>query len=126
MDWSKTKSIFIMVFFVLDIFLLYQFLEKKNNYQFEYIAEASIEELLQEEEIQYASLPKQKWKEQFLIAQSKIFEKKDTKDLLNQKVNIVDETKLSQVALISRFQSVKTFNPAELEKLVEGISIIRR
>ena len=74
MDWSKTKSIFIMVFFVLDIFLLYQFLEKKDNYQFDYIAEASIEERLQEEEIQYASLPKQKWKEQFLIAQSKIFE----------------------------------------------------
>ena len=51
MDWSKTKSIFIMVFFVLDIFLLYQYLEKKDNYQFEYIAEATLEDRLQEEEI---------------------------------------------------------------------------
>ena len=44
MDWNKSKSIFIMVFFVLDIFLLYQFLEKKDNYQFEYITEATIED----------------------------------------------------------------------------------
>ena len=73
MDWNKTKSIFIMVFFVLDIFLLYQFLEKKDNYQFEYITEATIEDRLQENEITYNSLPKQKFKEQFLTAQSKIF-----------------------------------------------------
>ena len=73
MDWSKTKSIFIMVFFILDIFLLYQFLEKKDNYQFEYITEATIEDRLQEDEITYVALPKQN-KEQFLIAQSKIFQ----------------------------------------------------
>ena len=56
MDWSKTKSIFIIVFFVLDIFLLYQFLEKKDNYQFEYFAEATIEDRLQENEITYILL----------------------------------------------------------------------
>src|SRR4051812_25110580 len=93
MDWSKTKSIFIMVFFVLDIFLLYQFLEKKDNYQFEYIAEATLEDRLQGDEITYVSLPKQKLKDQFLIAKSKIFEKEDTKDLQNQKVKIVGQTK---------------------------------
>ena len=77
MDWSKTKSIFIMVFFVLDIFLLYQFLEKKDNYQFEYFAEATIEDQLQGDEITYDSLPKQNLREQFLTAQSKIFKMED-------------------------------------------------
>jgi regulatory protein YycI of two-component signal transduction system YycFG len=118
MDWSKTKSIFIMVFFVLDIFLLYQYLEKKDNYQFDYIAEASIEELLQEEEIQYASLPKQKRKEQFLIAKSKIFEEKDTKNLLNQKANIVNGNKLV-VDFDKPIPISKNVQSAELEKLLK-------
>ena len=118
MDWNKSKSIFIMVFFVLDIFLLYQFLEKKDNYQFEYIAEATIEDRLQENEITYPTLPKQKFKEQFLTAQSKNFMMEDTKDLLNQKITVVDQTKL-----VGRFDKPipisKNFQSSELEKLVK-------
>ena len=118
MDWNKSKSIFIMVFFVLDIFLLYQFLEKKDNYQFEYIAEATIEDRLQENEITYPALPKQKYKEQFLTAQSKIFMMEDTEDLLNQKVTVVDQTKL-----VGSFDKPipisKNFQSSELEKLVK-------
>lgn len=118
MDWGRTKSIFIMVFFVLDIFLLYQFLEKKDNYQFEYIAEATIEDRLQENEITYVALPKQKLKEQFLIAHSKIFGEEDTKDLLNQKVKVVNQTKL-----VGSFDKPipisKNFQSSELEKLLK-------
>ena len=29
MDWNKTKSLFIIVFLILDIFLLYQFIDFK-------------------------------------------------------------------------------------------------
>lgn len=117
MDWSKTKSIFIMVFFVLDIFLIYQFLEKKDNYQFEYITEATIEDHLQEDEITYEPLPKQS-KEPFLTAQSKIFKKEDIQGLPNQKVKVVDGTKL-----IGSFDNPipisKSIQSSELEKLVK-------
>ncbi|PJN90392.1 hypothetical protein CVN76_10565, partial [Bacillus sp. mrc49] len=66
MDWNNTKSIFIMVFFVLNIFLLYQFLEKINDYQYENFAESSTEELLKEDDISIeVPLPKQKLKDQF-------------------------------------------------------------
>ncbi|MDQ7860055.1 hypothetical protein RCO48_00360 [Peribacillus frigoritolerans] len=51
MDWNNTKSIFIMVFFVLNIFLLYQFLEKINDSQYESFTESTTEELLKEDEI---------------------------------------------------------------------------
>lgn len=122
MDWNKTKSIFIIVFFILDIFLLYQFLEKKDNYQFEYIAEATIEDRLQENEITYPTLPKQNIKEQFLTAQSKIFKKEDTENLENQKVKVVDQIKLvgsfDEPILIS-----KNFQSTELEKLVKEYTL---
>lgn len=117
MDWSKTKSIFIMVFFVLDIFLLYQFLEKKDHYQFEYITEATIEDRLQEDDITYDALPKQS-KEQFLTAQSKIFKNEDIVDLREQKVKVVDETKL--IGSFDKPISIsKNFQSSELEKLVK-------
>ncbi len=118
MDWSKTKSIFIIVFFVLDIFLLYQFLEKKDNYQFEYFAEATIEDRLQGDEITYDSLPKQNLREQFLTAQSKIFKMEDIEDLPNQKVKVVDQTKLSG-SFDKPISISKNFQSSELEKLVK-------
>ena len=118
MDWSKTKSIFIIVFFVLDIFLLYQFLEKKDNYQFEYFAEATIEDQLQGDEITYDSLPKQNLREQFLTAQSKIFKMEDIVDLPNQKVKVVDQTKLSG-SFDKPISISKNFQSSELEKLVK-------
>lgn len=117
LDWSKTKSIFIMVFLVLDIFLLYQFLEKKDNYQFEYFSEATIEDRLQREEITYKSLPKQNVKEQFLIAQSKVFKKEDTANLINQKVNVLEQTKL--LGTFDKPISIsKNVQSSELEKFV--------
>ena len=94
MDWNNTKSIFIMVFFILNIFLLYQFLEKINDNQYEFIAESSYEEVLKEDEIKTIPLSKQKVKDQFLIAKSKVFDKKELKNLNNQKVNIIDGNKL--------------------------------
>ncbi|MFA1714466.1 two-component system regulatory protein YycI [Peribacillus frigoritolerans] len=95
MDWNNTKSIFIMVFFVLNIFLLYQFLEKINDSQLESFTEPLTDELLKEDEISIETpLPKQKLKDQFLIAQSKTFEKKDIQYLKNQKAKIIDDNKL--------------------------------
>ncbi len=94
MDWNNTKSIFIMVFFVLNIFLLYQFLEKINDSQLESFTEPLTDELLKEDEISIETpLPKQK-SDQFLTAQSKTFEKKDIQHLKNQKAKIIDDKKL--------------------------------
>ncbi|MFE0505291.1 two-component system regulatory protein YycI [Peribacillus butanolivorans] len=95
MDWNNTKSIFIMVFFILNIFLLYQFLEKINDYTYESMTEPLTEELLKEDEITIAvPLPKQKVKDQFLIANSKNFDKKDLQYLKNQKAKIIDDKNL--------------------------------
>lgn len=114
MDWSKAKSIFIMVFFILDIFLLYQYLDKRENYQFEYMTEATIEEQLQDVNIKYGTLSKQKQKDQFLLAHSKEFETKDVANLLNQTVKIVNRTKI-EGTFKQPIQMSKNFQSIELE-----------
>lgn len=118
MDWNKTKSIFIMVFLILDIFLFYRFLEKRDNYQYEYITQTSIEERLQDERITYVALPKQKIKDQFIIAQSKPFLRKEVEHLPNQKVNIIGSTQL-----VGNFNKPISLSPnfetSEIEQLLK-------
>lgn len=59
MDWSRTKTIFIVTFFVLDLFLGFQLYQKQSNNQFEYISESSvkIEDQLENAGIAYPELP---------------------------------------------------------------------
>ena len=102
MDWSKTKTIFIVVFLILDAFLLYQYIEKKTSNDYGYFAESSFEEELKENEITYTTLPNQTTKEQYLNATSKRFTKEELKKLKNQTFTYFNEQKL-----VSKFD--KTF-----------------
>jgi len=58
-DFSRTKTIFIVTFFILNLFLGYQLYQKQSNNQFEYIAESSvkIEDQLKNAGITYPELP---------------------------------------------------------------------
>lgn len=58
MDWSKTKSIFIAIFLILNIFLYYQYIEKYKGAELDSLQdEEGIEGKLQEENITYEELP---------------------------------------------------------------------
>ncbi|WP_160118378.1 two-component system regulatory protein YycI [Bacillus sp. V59.32b] len=118
MDWSRTKTIFIMVFLVLDIFLLYQFLDKKDSTELESFSEATAEEQMKEEGITFPSLPNEEIKENILIAKRKEFSKEDTSKLKNQQVSINDETTL--VATLDESIIVnKEFKPSELAEFLK-------
>ena len=58
MDWSRIKTIFIIAFLILDLFLLTQFLNKHKTNQFEVKSDVSFEESLKADGIEYKSLPK--------------------------------------------------------------------
>ncbi|MFD0050655.1 two-component system regulatory protein YycI [Actinomycetes bacterium NPDC127524] len=111
MDWNKTKTIFIMVFLILDIFLLYQFIEKRNSSKYDLMSKTSTEDLIKEDDIKYVNMPKESLKEKFLIAKSKVFEKKDIQELQNQKVQILSGgTQIrgifkNKISLSDKFQS---------------------
>ncbi|KMJ60416.1 hypothetical protein AB685_06295 [Bacillus sp. LL01] len=97
MDWRKTKTIFILTFLVLNIFLSAQILEKRERSQLELLAEASTEEQFEVDEITYADLPKTPSKESYISGNSYVFTDEDVDTLMkkDQDVTRVDETTIN-------------------------------
>lgn len=118
MDWNRTKTIFIMVFLVLDIFLLYQFLDKKDSNDLESLLEATAEEQMKEDGITFPSLPNEEIKENILIAKRKEFSKEDTSKLKNQQVSINEETTLA-ASLDKSIIVNEDFKPSELAEFLK-------
>lgn len=93
MDWSKIKTIFILTFLVLDIYLMYEFFKLKDSSQLEYIAEPSFDKRLKADEIEYNELPKNFQKDNYLSAKPKNFTNDDSIDdpkLKGQQVTVND------------------------------------
>lgn len=97
MDWRRTKTIFIITFLILNIFLVFQILEKRESNQLEILAEASMEEQFKVDEISYGALPKAPDKASYISGNSYVFKEEDKKKLAEQgqKAEIIDEIKLS-------------------------------
>ncbi|WP_191991802.1 two-component system regulatory protein YycI [Bacillus aerolatus] len=113
MDWSKTKTIFIAVFLILDIFLLMVFFNKHSASQFEFIQEASIEDKLKSYNIEYEKLPEEVSEETIITAKTKKFTKKETDRLLNQTVKL----SLNQLILDSYLQKPFKLGEEKLEDM---------
>ncbi|MBA2874358.1 two-component system regulatory protein YycI [Thermaerobacillus caldiproteolyticus] len=92
MDWSKTKTIFIITFLILDFFLGYQFMEKRSNSQLDVILETTIEEQLEANGITYVELPKEITKATYVSGKSKTFTRQEISKLFNQKVTVSNQT----------------------------------
>lgn len=94
MDWSKTKTIFIVVFLILNAFLISQYMEKKEESDLQVITNPEIEDNLKGNGIKYKTLPKQASKEQYMGAKSKVFTKEELKKLKNQQNDSFNEHKI--------------------------------
>lgn len=79
MDWSKIKTIFILAFLILDVYLLYEFIKLRDSNQYELIPETSIENKLKAQEIEYAVLPKNVKEEKYLSAKPMVFSEEELK-----------------------------------------------
>ncbi|MDX5475720.1 MAG: two-component system regulatory protein YycI [Bacillaceae bacterium] len=100
MDWSKTKTIFIFTFLILNIFLGYHLVEKRNSSQLDVLTETSIEEKFEVDEITYVDLPKDPIRSSFVTGKSKMFTEEEAEILESEKeqnVTIVDETTIRGV-----------------------------
>src|SRR5213079_61969 len=92
MDWSKIKTIFILTFLILDVYLFYQFMKIRDANKFEFITEATFEDKLKADEIKYIELPKAPVKDQYISAKPKIFTKEDIAKLKGQTAYLKDTT----------------------------------
>lgn len=121
MDWSKIKTIFIISFLILDIYLMYEFFKIWDASQYKVVKrenEASIEKRLMVDEIDYVTLPKGYVEDQYLRAKPKVFKDEDKeKDLLSgQKINIKDGTILE-----STFnEPLKVSDKSELNNFIKN------
>lgn len=95
MDWNKTKTIFIVVFSILNIFLYSLYVNQRNEAQNVQVAgKTSIEDLMKQENITY-NLP-QVVKNDFshIYADVKSFSEEELESLEGQSIDIVDHTRI--------------------------------
>lgn len=91
MDWSRTKTVFIIAFLVLDIYLAFQYLEKVKNSKYDMITKTTTEEQFAAENIQYGNLPKEVIEGSYITAESKVFKREEIENLENQEPMLPDE-----------------------------------
>lgn len=97
MQWGQIKTLFILCFLVLNIYLLYLVIDKQKEADIGVIEreDATIEERLESEDISYDNLPKlEEDKEPFLYVEQKKFSKNDKKalgKLSNQESVVLDD-----------------------------------
>lgn len=120
MDWSKIKTIFILTFLVLDIYLLYEFLKIRDANKYEFITETSFEDKLSADDITYVELPKNVVKDAYVSAKPKGFKKEEVMlKLKGQSISISAETTLDSV--LSEPVGVSgDFKPAEINTFVKN------
>ncbi|MCG8396087.1 two-component system regulatory protein YycI [Bacillus atrophaeus] len=85
MEWNKTKSIFIIAFLVLDIFLGYQFFEKRSSSEYDVIKNSSVQTDMNEDHITYGTLSDNAKEGSRITANQKSFSKEEIESLKGQK-----------------------------------------
>jgi len=124
MDWSKIKTIFIISFLILDIYLMYEFFKIWDASQYEVVkteSEASIEKRLMADEIDYVTLPKGYVEDHYLKAKPKVFKDEDLKKsvLADQTVSIDSGTTLEST-LDKPLKISDKFGPSELNSFIKS------
>ncbi|MCY8519845.1 two-component system regulatory protein YycI [Bacillus atrophaeus] len=85
MEWNKTKTIFIIAFLVLDIFLGYQFFEKRSSSEYDVIKNSSVQTDMNEDHITYGTLSDTAKEGSRITANQKSFTKEEIESLKGQK-----------------------------------------
>lgn len=94
MQWSQIKTLFIISFLILDIYLLGQFFEKQNQANVEILEqESSAIEQMVEEDIKVPELPDEVENESFIAVSQKVFseEELDSIDKLKEQNTFVED-----------------------------------
>lgn len=124
MDWARIKTIFIIAFLALNIYLGYEFYKLYNSSQFDYISEATIESQLSADEIEIGDLPKNIGKGKYLSASPKRFTKEELgkledSRLSGQSITILNETMIESI-LEKPYKVSKNFSPNELTTFLKS------
>ncbi|WP_042464218.1 two-component system regulatory protein YycI [Neobacillus dielmonensis] len=115
MDWSRIKTIFIITFLILDVYLLFQFMKSRDVNNYEIYTEATVEQQLKDDQISYGELPTVQIKAQYLSAKPKEFTKNDLGKLKSQMVTLSDSGTTLQAILDKPYQLSEKVEPSEVQ-----------
>ena len=118
MDWSRIKTIFIIAFLTLDLFLASQLINKHQTNQFEMKTSISLEENLKDDEIQYDVLPKEPQSDQYVSAKTKQFSIDELKEFKDQKLTIENDTTI--LGTLDKPISLEKLKENELDSFVKA------
>ncbi|MCZ8538377.1 two-component system regulatory protein YycI [Paenisporosarcina quisquiliarum] len=127
LDWNKTKTIFIIVFSILNVFLYSLYVDRyKEAQKVEILGETTIEERLQADNIRYESAPENTLKESYVSGNVRVYSPEELKPVENQKYEIFNRTELvatleKPVALVNLDDST-TFKDFVNKHVFEGMS----
>ncbi|PID13971.1 hypothetical protein CSV63_15205 [Sporosarcina sp. P34] len=95
MDWNRTKTIFIIVFSILNVFLYWLYLDRQMSVgNMQSLGKTSIEETLALENITYDPIPFTKKDVSYLSAHIATFSNESLKGLSNQSFVLVEKSRL--------------------------------
>lgn len=126
MDWNKTKTIFIIVFSILNVFLYTLYVNRHTeSKEIEPLSEASVADRLQADNIQYESLDKTVEPESYVAGNVRIFKNETMEPRENQTFEIIEDgskllaTFKSPVA-ISNVKDAASFEDFAVEQIDNG------
>lgn len=124
MQWSQIKTIFILCFLILDIYLLMQFLDKREQADVSILErqESTIEDQLETENITYVDLPEEDLEESFISVGQHMFTDEDISML--GKIKNIRATVINKNFIISEYENPigisPNQSPAKIEEIVKN------
>ncbi|WP_332692337.1 two-component system regulatory protein YycI [Halalkalibacter lacteus] len=98
MDWNRTKTIFIITFLLLNIFLTWQLIETHNMNQISMITVANIQEVLRENNVTIETeLPETDSPGLLVVGKNVVLSNEDIPNVEDQEINIIDERTILSV-----------------------------
>ena len=124
MDWSKIKTIFIIAFLILDVYLIYEYTQLKESQKADVGTKEPTANILSRLSIEYdiEKLPTNNQKDQYLSAKSKTFSEEEKKELekgilKGQDITIRDSINLQSI-LDKPIKVSDNFDPDDLTEVL--------
>jgi len=119
MDWSRAKTIFILSFLVLDIFLILQIIDQKSASTYDYLSDAPVEEQMAADQITLPELPEGPEEEFYIEANVRDF---SMENLANPAKNgqLSEESHELQITLDSPYELGENWHISDVDRFVKN------
>src|SRR5690606_10278052 len=119
MDWSRAKTIFILSFLVLDIFLILQIIDQKSASTYDYLSDAPVEEQMAADQITLPELPEGPEEEFYIEANVRDF---SMENLANPAKNgqLLRESHELQITLDSPYELGENWHISDVDRFVKN------